>query len=105
MASARERLVRAGESCVDTTFSVGGRRYHVFAFPTPGRRRQQVRWNLYEVVPGPDERLRGLTFGLATTVDEALDTVVMVAERHERTGEVERDARRGAFTFRPLPSD
>jgi hypothetical protein len=64
-----------------------------------------VRWNLYEIVPGADEQLRGLTFGLAASVDEALDAVVKVAERHERTGEVERDAHRAAFTFRPLPSD
>lgn len=105
MASAKELLAGVGESSVDTTFCVGGRRYHVFAFPTPGRRRPQVRWNLYEVVQGPDERLRGLTFGLATNVDEALDAVVKIAERHERTGEVERGARRTAFTFRPLPSD
>ena len=105
MASAKELLAGAGESSVDTSFCVGGRRYHVFAFPTPGRRRPSVRWNLYEVVPGPDERLRGLTFGLAASVDEALDAVVKVAERHERTGDVEREAQRGPFTFRPLPSD
>jgi hypothetical protein len=105
MASARERLAGAGESGVDTSFSVEGRRYHVFAFPTPGRRQAQVRWNLYEIVQGPEERLRGLTFGLASSVEEALDAVVKVAERHVRTGEVERDARRAPFTFRPLPSD
>ncbi|MCU0222698.1 MAG: hypothetical protein MUF27_01210 [Acidobacteria bacterium] len=105
MASARERLAGAGESGVDASFNVGGRRYHVFAFPTPGRRRPQVRWNLYEVVPGPDERLRGLTFGMAPTVEEALDAVVKVAECHEQTGEVAHDERRAAFTFRPLPSD
>lgn len=105
MGSVRERLAGAGESGVDTSFRVGSRRYHVFAFPTPGRNRPQVRWNLYEVVPGSEERLRGLTFGLATSVDEALDAVVKVAERHEQTGEVERDTRRSAFTFRPLPSD
>ncbi|MCU0254172.1 MAG: hypothetical protein MUE47_06490 [Acidobacteria bacterium] len=64
-----------------------------------------MRWNLYEVMPGPDSRLRGLTFGLAKTVEEALDVVVRVAERHERTGEIEQDRRRQPFTFRPLPSD
>lgn len=105
MASAKELLAGAGESSVDSSFSVGGRRYHVFAFPTPGRRRPSVRWNLYEVVPGSEDRLRGLTFGLAASVNEALDAVVKVAERHERTGEIERDAGRGTFTFRPLPSD
>jgi hypothetical protein len=94
-----------GESSVDTSFCVGERRYHVFAFPTPGRRRPSVRWNLYEVVPGPDQRLRGLTFGLAGSVDEALDAVVKVAERHVRTGVIEREAQRGPFTFRPAPSD
>ncbi|MCU0230162.1 MAG: hypothetical protein MUC67_02165 [Acidobacteria bacterium] len=105
MAETRGRLAPRGENSVDTSFSVGERQYHVFAFPTPGRRQPQVRWNLYEVMPGPDSRLRGLTFGLAKTVEEALDVVVRVAERHERTGEIEQDRRRQPFTFRPLPSD
>lgn len=93
----------AGERSVDTSFTVGGHRYHVFAFPTPGRRRPGVRWNLYEVESECSGRMRGVTFGLASSVDEALEAVARAAERHAETGETGQERR--ALTFRPSPSD
>ncbi len=98
-----EIRVGRGERSIDTSFTVGGHRYHVFAFPTPGRRGPGVRWNLYEVESERSGRMRGLTFGMASSVDEALEAVARAAERHAETGETGQERR--AATFRPSPSD
>ena len=48
--------------------------------------------------------LKGLTFGIAEGVREALEDVVRSAEEHALFGEVQRP-RRATLSFRPSPQD
>ncbi len=100
-----EQILREfGETGVETSFVVEGRTYRVFAYPSPGRDRARVRWNLYEVEDGRGEKIRGLTFGIADGVREAMADVVEAARQHARSGEAPGPVRR-PLTFRPTTVD
>ena len=103
MSDTIERMLHdIGATGGEASLTVGSRAYRVFAYPSPGRGGARVRWNLYEVDDGA--RLRGLTFGMAAGVREAVAEVLRAARRHARTGTVE-PPRRRALTFRPSPQD
>jgi hypothetical protein len=85
---------------VETTLTVRGKTYRVFAYESPGRSGPRVRWNLYEVEKG--SRVRGVTFGIASGAREAMEDLVRAAESHARGAEPVRPAAR---TFRPGPQD
>jgi hypothetical protein len=96
-----------GAEGVETSFKVGGRTYRVFAFPTPGRGGDEVRWNLYSVEDGRSEPLRGLTFGLARGVREAMEEVVEAAREHAQSSRPRDEKGRGKrpLSFRPSALD
>lgn len=99
-----DRLLSKGDpQGLEQSFKVGERSYHVFAFTSPGRSGPRIRWNLYEgTVVDPCPR-RGLSFGIAQDMREALEDVVRAAERHARCGSAAPLSGEG-FTFRPPPS-
>lgn len=99
-----ERIIREfGRTGVETSFEVSGRRYRAFAYSSPGRYGSRVRWNLYESdESGPGEAVRGVTFGIAEGVQEAVEDMVRAAEAHARNGSREPVNRR-SLTFRPSP--
>ena len=95
-----EELARHfGRRGVESTFRVGERTYHLFAYPSPSNK-GSVRWNLYEVRSADNQPLQGLSFGIAGGVHEALEAVLSAARRHA-SGE----QARAASTFRPSPFD
>lgn len=104
MSQIQEMLEQFRDGGLETSFRVGRRRYHCFAYRSPGRGEDLIRWNLYAVEEGGGERLRGLTFGVARGVQEALTDLVSAAERHAKTGVVG-GPQRSALTFRPSPQD
>ncbi len=86
---------------VETTFKIAGRTYQVFAFPSPGKQGPLVRWNLYTVDEATGRPLRGLSFGMARGVREAMEEVIDAAREHAGTRSgAPRDEER-ATTFRP----
>lgn len=98
-----EQLVREfDDSGVETTFSVGRRTYQLFIYSSPGRDNPRVRWNLYEIDPAGRKPVRGLIFGVAPGIREALVEVERAAAEHAATGEID-PTRRLARTFRPEP--
>jgi hypothetical protein len=101
-----ERIIREfGSTGVETSFEVSGRRYRAFAYASPGRFGSRVRWNLYESdETGSAEAggVRGVTFGIAEGVQEAVEDMVRAAEAHARNGSREPVNRR-SLTFRPSP--
>ncbi|MBP7148646.1 MAG: hypothetical protein KBD01_14000 [Acidobacteria bacterium] len=97
-------LQQFGDGGVEASFRVSGKTYHVFAYRSPNGGRPGIRWNLYEVRGGSEPRLRGLTFGIASGVREAMEDVVHAAEEHADTGFVA-PVRARTFTFRPSPQD
>ncbi|RMG48949.1 MAG: hypothetical protein D6718_00755 [Acidobacteria bacterium] len=98
-----ERLVREfDDTGVESTFSVGSRTYQVFLYPSPGRDRPRVRWNLYLVDPSGRSPVRGLVFGVAPDVREAIADVERAAAEHAATGEID-PLRSRTRTFRPGP--
>ena len=100
-----EQILREfGETGVETSFVVEGKTYRVFAYPSPGRDRAHVRWNLYEVEDGRGERIRGLTFGIADGVREAMADVLEAAREHARSGKAPEPVRH-PLTFRPSAFD
>jgi len=91
-----------GDRGVETTFSVGPRTYQVFVYPSPGRDRPRVRWNLYEIDPEGRRPVRGLVHGVASEIGEALRAVERAAQEHATTGRVD-PLRRRPRSFRPDP--
>jgi len=87
---------------LDASFEVAGRRYRCFAFRASGRGGSCVCWRLYAEDGPRDERVRGLTFGVARGLDEAVADLVRAAHEHAERGDV--GASRG-LTFRPSPQD
>ena len=103
--STLERILHEfGETGVETSFVVDGKTYRVFAYPSPGRDRAHVRWNLYEVRDDRGERIRGLTFGIADGVREAMQDVLEAARQHARSGRAPEPSRQPR-TFRPTLAD
>jgi hypothetical protein len=107
-----ERILElCGEEGVETTFRIGERSFHVFAFPSPGRDGNVYRWNLYEAEGSTGRPMRGLSFGLANDVREAMEEVFLAARRHVRGVEQEVGPSvaggepRAARSFRPTPLD
>ena len=98
-----ERIVREfGDAGVETTLRVDGRSYRAFAYPSPGRFGARVRWNLYELTDGTRSPLRGVTFGIAEGVREAVEDMLRAAESHASTGQTD-PVHRPGLTFRPSP--
>ena len=104
MSTLDQILREFGETGVETSFAVDGKMYRVFAYPSPGREGAHVRWNLYEVEEGREQRIRGLTFGIADGVREAMQDVLDAARQHARSGQAPAPTRR-PLTFRPTPLD
>lgn len=104
MVTLEKILSQFGEAGLETSFRVQGKTYHVFAYPTPGHGNPGIRWNLYETQAGEEAPLRGVTFGIALGVREAMEDVLRAAEEHRRFGKVE-TTRRPPLSFRPAPND
>lgn len=104
MGTLDEILSQFSDAGLETSFQIQGKTYHVFAYPSPGHGNPSIRWNLYVDTPGEDSHLRGVTFGIAEGVREAMEDVLRAAEEHHRLGAVI-PTRRRAFTFRPAPND
>lgn len=104
MSTIEEIMREFTETGVETAFQVGSRTYQVFAYKSPGKAGPSVRWKLYELEGKPGGALKGLTFGIAEGVREALEDVVRSAEEHALFGEVHRP-RRATLSFRPAPQD
>ena len=98
-------LSRYGSGGVETTFKVAGRTYQVFAFPSPGKQGPLVRWNLYAVDETTGRPMRGLSFGMAPGVREAMEEVIEAAREHAgiRSEDTARPA--SARGFRPSQFD
>ncbi len=92
-----ELLRNFGRMGLEQSFEIEGRAFRVFAYPSPGRGGTSVRWNLYEEARRP--ALRGLSFGIAPDVRQALEAVVESASEHAR--EEPCAPPRRAYTFRP----
>lgn len=94
------------EAGLETAFEVCGHRYQVFAYRSPGagQRAPSVRWKLYELDGTSGRAVRGLTFGMAEGVREALEDVMRSAEEHAQRG-VTSAPRRAGLSFRPSPQD
>lgn len=86
---------------VETSFKVAGRTYHVFAFPSPSKDGPLIRWNLYELGDDGSKPMRGLSFGMAKGVREAMEEVVEAAREHASGSSPIRAVR----SFRPSPID
>lgn len=93
------------ESGVEKDFTVSGKDYRVFAYRSPRRDRECVRWNLYAIRNGKSEKLHGLTFGIADGVREAIEDVVQAASEHAVTGRVSPVRSRQSSGLRPAPQD
>ncbi len=104
MGMIQDMLEQFREGGLETSFQVGRRRYHCFAYQSPARGGPLIRWNLYAVDEGGGARLRGLTFGVARGVQEAVTDLVRAAEHHAKTGAIG-GPRGSALTFRPSPQD
>ncbi len=87
---------------VEQTIEIGRNSYRVFAYRSPGRGGARVRWNLY-ALEDDGAHQRGLTFGIAASVQEAMEQVHLAARVHAATGTTR--PLRAARTFRPGPMD
>ncbi|GAB4225959.1 MAG: hypothetical protein Kow0062_28230 [Acidobacteriota bacterium] len=104
MNALEEILSKYGSRGVETTFKVAGRTYQVFAFPSPGNQGPQVRWKLFSVDESTGRPLRGLSFGMARGVREAMEEVIEAAREHAGVSSgVRRPA--SARGFRPSSFD
>lgn len=104
VSTVEEIMRQFGENGVETHFRVGKKTYQVFAYQSPGPPGPNIRWKLYELADDGSGSLRGLTFGVAEGVREALEEVVRSAQEHARFGLPPRP-QRTLLSFRPGPQD